>query len=51
MIMKQPELNTARLQLRLGITDDIPAILHYYRVNRAYLAPFEPQRPASQYGD
>ncbi len=49
MIMKQPELNTARLQLRLGTTDDIPAILHYYRVNRAYLAPFEPQRPASFY--
>ena len=49
MIMKQPELNTARLQLRLGTTDDIPAILHYYRVNRAYLAPFEPQRPTSFY--
>ena len=49
MIMKQPELNTARLQLRLGTTDDIPAILHYYLVNLAYLAPFEPQRPASFY--
>jgi ribosomal-protein-alanine N-acetyltransferase len=31
--------------LRLGTTDDIPAILQYYQANRAYLEPFEPQRP------
>jgi [ribosomal protein S5]-alanine N-acetyltransferase len=48
-VTKRPELKTERLTLRLGTTDDIPAILHYYRVNRAYLEPFEPQRPDGFY--
>lgn len=49
IVTKRPELKTHRLTLRLGEADDIPAILHYYRVNRAYLEPFEPQRPDSFY--
>jgi ribosomal-protein-alanine N-acetyltransferase len=40
---------TPRLCLRLGTADDIAAILHYYRANRAYLEPFEPQRPSNFY--
>lgn len=42
-------LTTQRLVLRLGKTEDIPAILQYYRANRAYLEPFEPQRPDNFY--
>ncbi len=49
IVTRRPELKTQRLILRLGTNDDIAAILHYYRVNRAYLAPFEPQRPESFY--
>lgn len=49
IVTKRPQLKTQRLILRLGTNDDIAAILHYYRVNRAYLAPFEPQRPDSFY--
>ncbi|MBE9140358.1 GNAT family N-acetyltransferase [Nodosilinea sp. LEGE 07088] len=49
MVTQRPELKTQRLVLRLGTTDDIPAILHYYRVNRAYLEPFEPPRPNGFY--
>ncbi|WP_263970580.1 GNAT family N-acetyltransferase [Leptolyngbya sp. KIOST-1] len=46
---KRPELKTQRLLLRLGTAADIPAILQYYQLNRAYLEPFEPQRPANFY--
>ncbi|WP_026072759.1 GNAT family N-acetyltransferase [Nodosilinea nodulosa] len=49
MVTKQPVLKTQRLVLRLGKTEDIPAILQYYRANRAYLEPFEPQRPDNFY--
>ncbi|WOD41591.1 GNAT family N-acetyltransferase [Nodosilinea sp. E11] len=45
IVTRRLELKTQRLTLRLGTTDDIPAILHYYQTNRAYLEPFEPQRP------
>lgn len=33
----------------MGQPEDIPAILHYYRVNKAFLEPFEPQRPDNFY--
>ncbi len=33
----------------MGQPDDIPAILQYYRANKAYLEPFEPQRPDNFY--
>ncbi|MGG6238134.1 GNAT family N-acetyltransferase [Nodosilinea sp. AN01ver1] len=49
MITRRPELKTERLLLRLGMPADIPAILEYYQLNRAYLEPFEPQRPANFY--
>lgn len=49
MVTKRPVLKTHRLVLRLGQTEDIPAILQYYRANRAYLEPFEPQRPDNFY--
>lgn len=49
MVTQQLELKTQRLVLRLGMPDDILAILHYYRANRAYLEPFEPQRPDDFY--
>ncbi len=49
MITRRPELKTDRLLLRLGTTDDISAIVEYYQLNRAYLEPFEPQRPANFY--
>ncbi|MBE9158524.1 GNAT family N-acetyltransferase [Nodosilinea sp. LEGE 06152] len=49
MITRRPELKTERLLLRLGTPNDIPAILEYYQLNRAYLEPFEPQRPANFY--
>ncbi|PSN11074.1 30S ribosomal protein S5 alanine N-acetyltransferase [filamentous cyanobacterium CCT1] len=49
MVTRRPELKTDRLLLRLGTPADIPAILQYYQLNRAYLEPFEPQRPANFY--
>ncbi len=49
MVTKRPELKTQRLVLRLGRSEDIPAILQYYQSNRAYLEPFEPQRPDNFY--
>jgi [ribosomal protein S5]-alanine N-acetyltransferase len=49
MVTRKPTLTTQRLMLRLGTTDDIPAILQYYQENRAYLEPFEPQRPDQFY--
>ncbi|MGB3311469.1 MAG: GNAT family N-acetyltransferase [Nodosilinea sp.] len=49
MVTRQPKLTTQRLLLRLGRPDDIPTILQYYQINRAYLEPFEPQRPANFY--
>lgn len=49
MLMKTPELTSARLVLRMGKPVDIPAILHYYEVNRLYLEPFEPERPDDFY--
>ena len=47
IVTKRLELKTQRLVLRLGTQADIPAILQYYQVNRAYLEPFEPQRPTN----
>ena len=44
-----PMLRSQRLLLRMGQPEDIPAILHYYRSNKAYLEPFEPQRPDNFY--
>ncbi|PSN18197.1 30S ribosomal protein S5 alanine N-acetyltransferase [filamentous cyanobacterium CCP5] len=38
-------LESDRLRLRLGEADDIDSIIRYFTVNRAYLEPFEPQRP------
>ena len=49
MVTRRPELKTDRLLLRLGTPDDIAAIVQYYQINRAYLEPFEPQRPANFY--
>jgi [ribosomal protein S5]-alanine N-acetyltransferase len=37
-------LESSRLWLRQGQTDDIPAILRYYGDNRDFLAPFEPRK-------
>jgi ribosomal-protein-alanine N-acetyltransferase len=47
IVTKRLELKTQRLVLRLGTQADIPAIVQYYQVNRAYLEPFEPQRPTN----
>jgi [ribosomal protein S5]-alanine N-acetyltransferase len=48
--MTQPFcLESARLWLRHGQLDDIPAILSYYRNNRDFLAPFEPRKSADFY--
>jgi ribosomal-protein-alanine N-acetyltransferase len=44
-----PELATQRLILRMGMADDIPAIVSFYTVNREFLKPFEPVRPADFY--
>jgi ribosomal-protein-alanine N-acetyltransferase len=49
MVKSPPELTSSRLLLRMGQPKDIPAILQYYRVNKAYLEPFEPQRPDNFY--
>jgi ribosomal-protein-alanine N-acetyltransferase len=49
MVTRRPELKTERLLLRLGIPDDISTIVEYYQLNRAYLEPFEPQRPTNFY--
>jgi ribosomal-protein-alanine N-acetyltransferase len=49
MATKPPELKSQRLLLRMGQPEDILAILQYYRVNKAYLEPFEPQRPDNFY--
>jgi [ribosomal protein S5]-alanine N-acetyltransferase len=48
--MSQPFcLESARLWLRHGQLDDIPAILSYYRNNHDFLAPFEPRKSAVFY--
>lgn len=39
-----PALATERLLLRLARQEDVAAIVAYYRENRAFLAPWEPQR-------
>jgi ribosomal-protein-alanine N-acetyltransferase len=49
MATHPPVLVSQRLLLRMGEPDDIPAILQYYRINKAYLEPFEPQRPDNFY--
>ncbi|MGB3201316.1 MAG: GNAT family N-acetyltransferase [Nodosilinea sp.] len=49
MVTKRPELKSQRLLLRLGTTEDIPAIVQYYQLNRVHLEPFEPQRPTNFY--
>lgn len=49
MATQPPVLASQRLLLRMGRSEDIPAILHYYHSNKAYLEPFEPQRPANFY--
>ncbi|NJL49946.1 MAG: GNAT family N-acetyltransferase [Leptolyngbyaceae cyanobacterium SM2_5_2] len=48
-LTKTPRLTSARLILRMGKPADIPAILDYYEINRQFLEPFEPQRPADFY--
>lgn len=44
-----PVLESERLWLRLGRLTDIASILRYYTLNRAYLEPFEPDRPYNFY--
>lgn len=40
-----PLLTTERVLLRTATVADIPAIIDYYTVNQAHLAPFVPLRP------
>jgi ribosomal-protein-alanine N-acetyltransferase len=49
MATHPPVLKSQRLLLRMGQPEDVPAILQYYKVNKAYLEPFEPQRPDNFY--
>lgn len=42
-------LKSRRLLIRHAQSSDIPAILSYYKNNRAHLAPFEPLKPSSFY--
>jgi ribosomal-protein-alanine N-acetyltransferase len=41
-----PVLKTRRLSLRLYMPHEVGAVIDYYRRNAAYLAPWEPIRPA-----
>jgi len=41
-----PHLESDRLMLRLATETDVPAILAYYRDNRDFLTPWQPQPPA-----
>lgn len=43
------KLRSSRLILRHGYSEDIPAILAYYRDNQKHLAPFEPIKPSAFY--
>ena len=43
MESKRPVLRTARLELRLGRSEDIPAILRFYQENREHLTPWWPR--------
>ncbi|WP_346290448.1 GNAT family N-acetyltransferase [Sphaerothrix gracilis] len=45
MSSQLPVLRSQRLILRMGELEDIGSIVRYFRVNHAYLKPFEPQRP------
>ncbi|ARV59687.1 alanine acetyltransferase [Nostocales cyanobacterium HT-58-2] len=42
MELELPNITTERLLLRIGTEDDIPAILKFYRENKAYFTPFCP---------
>jgi len=44
-----PQLTSARLVLGMGQLHHAPAVVTYYRRNRAYLEPFEPPRPPQFY--
>lgn len=48
-LRKPPQLETARLILRMGEECDIPSILDYVCSNQARLAPLEPERPLDFY--
>ncbi|SRR5579883_586671 len=39
-----PQLSTHRLLVRLATSRDVREIVRYYRLNRLFLAPFEPTR-------
>ena len=45
----QPEITTARCQLRLASEQDVSLLLNYYLRNQQHLAPWEPVRAASFY--
>jgi ribosomal-protein-alanine N-acetyltransferase len=46
-----PILKTARLIVRMGTYKDVSAIVQYYRSNREFLVPFEPERPEDFYSE
>jgi [ribosomal protein S5]-alanine N-acetyltransferase len=42
-----PNIITPRLRLRVADQRDVPAVVDYYRRNKDYLAPWEPERDPS----
>jgi ribosomal-protein-alanine N-acetyltransferase len=44
---KEPILTTPRLIVRMADYRDVPAIVDYYSVNKAFLKPYEPTRSPS----